>query len=135
MVRLRRKKTGMHHIDNTKSTILIVFLILLGNTVFSGCGTKMVSIDQLIVTPEPHLGSEVKVSGEIYDIVREGGSVIGKSFTISLTSQTRMELLKCEFERGKESPPHHLRDGQRVTIIGVVDVVQGETMLRRCRIE
>ena len=129
------KKTRRHHIDNTTSTILIVFLILLGNTVFSGCGTKIVGIDQLIVAPEPHLGSEVTVSGEIYDIVREGGSVIGKSFTIHLTAETRMELLKCEFERGKVSPPHHLRDGQWVTITGVVDVVQGETMLRRCRIE
>ena len=129
------KKFGMHHIDNTKSAILVVFLILLGSTCFFGCGPKMVGIDQLIVAPEPHLGSEVKVSGEIYDIVREGGSVIGKSFTISLTSETRMELLKCEFERGKESPPHHLRDGQWVTITGIVDVVQGETMLRRCRIE
>lgn len=129
------KKPCMRHIDNISSIILIVFLILLGNTFFFGCGPKMVGIDQLIVTPEPHLGSEVKVSGEIYDIVREGGSVIGKSFTISLTTENRMELLKCEFERGKESPPHHLRDGQWVTITGIVDVVQGETMLRRCRIE
>ena len=115
--------------------LLIMFLIIFASVTVSSCGTKMVDIDQLIVTPESYVGSEVTVSGEIYDIVREGGSVIGKSFTISLTSQTRVELLKCEFERGKESPPHHLRDGQWVTITGVVDVVQGETMLRRCRVE
>lgn len=125
----------MHHTYSTKSILLIMLLILFGSMTFSGCGPKMVDIDQLIVAPEPHIGSEVKVSGEIYDIVREGGSVIGKSFTISLTSQTRVELLKCEFERGKESPPDYLRDGQWVTITGVVDVVQGETMLRRCRVE
>jgi hypothetical protein len=112
-----------------------MLLILFGSMTFSGCGPKMVDIDQLIVAPEPHIGSEVKVSGEIYDIVREGGSVIGKSFTISLTSKTGVELLKCEFERGKESPPHHLRDGQWVTVTGVVDVVRGETILRRCQIE
>ena len=125
----------MHHPYSTKSILLITLLIILGNVTFSGCAPKMVDIDQLIVTPKPYIGSEVRVSGEIYDIVREGGSVIGKSFTISLTSQTRVELLKCEFERGKESPPDYLRDGQWVTITGVVDVVQGETMLRKCRVE
>ena len=125
----------MYHTYSAKSTLFIMLSIILGNIIFFGCGSKMVTIDELIVAPEPHIGSEVTVSGEIYDIVREGGSVIGKSFTISLTSQTRVELLKCEFERGKESPPHHLRDGQWVTITGVVDVVQGETMLRRCRVE
>ena len=95
----------------------------------------MVDIDQLIITPESYVGSKVKVSGEIYDIVREGGTVIGKSFTISLTFPERAELLKCEFQRDKESPPHHLRDGQWVTIIGVVDIVQGETLLRECSVE
>ena len=125
----------MYHTQSKKSVLLITFLIILGNVPISGCAPKMVDMDQLIVAPEPYIGSEVRVSGEIYDIVREGGSVIGKSFTISLTSQTRAELLKCEFDRGKESPPHHLRDGQWVTITGVVDVVQGETMLRRCRVE
>ena len=129
------KKTVMHHPYSTKSILLITLLIILGTVTFSGCAPKMVDIDQLIVTPKPYIGSEVRVSGEIYDIVREGGSVIGKSFTISLTSQTRVELLKCEFERGKESPPDYLRDGQWVTITGVVDVVQGETMLRKCRVE
>ncbi len=125
----------MYHTHSKKSILLIIFLIILSNVLISGCGPKMVDMNQLIVAPEPYIGSEVRISGEIYDIVREGGSVIGKSFTISLTSQTRAELLKCEFERGKESPPHHLRDGQWVTITGVVDVVQGETMLRRCRVE
>ena len=74
------RKAIMNHTYIAKSTILIVFLIIFGNTVFSGCGPKMVEIEQLIVAPEPHVGSEVKVSGEIYDIVREGGSVIGKKF-------------------------------------------------------
>lgn len=124
--------------NNTYSTtcmILAMLLIVFGSITLSSCGPKLVGIDQLIVAPELHLGSKVKVSGEIYDIVREGGSVIGKSFTISLTSQTRAELLKCEFTRGQESPPHHLRDGYWVTIIGVVDIVQGETLLRDCRVE
>ena len=101
----------------------------------TGMEPVAVDMDVLIDAPEPYIGSRVKVSAEIYDIVREGEGVIGRSFTISLTSETRAELLKCEFERGKDSPPHYLRDGQLVTIIGVVDVVQGETMLRKCRVE
>ena len=125
----------MNYTYSTTSTLLIMFLLVFGCIVISGCGPTLVSVDRLISTPEAHIGSTVKVSGEIYDIVREGGSVIGKSFTISLTSQTRMELLKCEFQRGKNSPPHNLRDGQWVTITGVVDVVQGETILRRCRVQ
>lgn len=117
------------------STIFVTLLIGLGSSVLLGCSVPLMDIDQLIVSPEPYVGSRVKVSGEIYDIVREGGEVIGKSFTISLTSQTRSELLNCEFARGKNSPPHHLRDGQWVTISGVVDIVQGNTLLRECRIE
>ena len=125
----------MNNTYSTPYTILGTFLIIFGSIFLVSCGVTLVDIDQLIVTPESYVGSKVKVSGEIYDIVREGGSVIGKSFTISLTSQTRPELLKCEFARGKDSPPHHLRDGQWVTITGIVDIVQGETMLRECRVE
>ena len=119
----------------TTCITFVTALIVFGSSLLSGCSVKLVDIDALIVTPEAYIGSRVKVSGEIYDIVREGGEVIGRSFTVSLTSQTRSELLECEFERGKESPPHHLRDGQWVTISGVVDIVQGKTLLRECRIE
>ena len=131
----RKQKITMNTTCRISDSILIVFLIPLGCILFSGCAQKLVSIDELIVAPEPYLGKEVTISGEIYDIEREGGSVIGKSFTIQLTSPTRAELLKCEFERGKDSPPHYLRDGQLVRITGTVDIVQGETILRKCQVE
>lgn len=119
----------------TARIMLVTGLLVFGSSLLSGCSVKLVDIDALIGTPESYIGSRVKVSGEIYDIVREGGNVIGKSFTVRLTSQTRSELLECEFARGENSPPHHLRDGQWVTITGVVDIVQGRTLLRECRIE
>ena len=129
--------------------VLAVLLIVTG-TIFSGCaarenapmpsgkvdakmvpriGIKNASMEQLIFTPDPYLGSTVEISGEVYDIEN-----FAKSTIVRLTDPNIAELLECEFSMGKP-PPTDLKAGQQVTVIGKIDIIKDVVFLRKCHIK
>lgn len=87
------------------------------------------SIEQLISAPDPYLGMSVEVSGEVYNIVN-----YEKSITVGISEEKIAEFLECEFLKAT-SPPADLKEGQRIIVIGKVDVIKDVTFLRNCRVK
>ena len=98
------------------------------NTLSKG-NTKNPTIKILISTPDQYIGKSVEVSGEVYNIVN-----FEKSITVGITHEKIAEFLECEFLKATP-PPADLKEGQRIIMIGRVDVIKDVTFLRDCRIK
>ena len=94
-----------------------------------------VTIKALFETPASYLGEKVQVHGEIFAIEMLGEGFIGASaiVRISPADDFSAELLRCEFSRNNP-PPSTLEKGQRVTISGKVDAIEGNIVLRECSV-
>jgi hypothetical protein len=100
-----------------------------------GTAAKEVTIKALFETPASYLGEKVQVHGEIFAIEMLGEGFIGASaiVRISPADDFSAELLRCEFSRNNP-PPSTLEKGQRVTISGKVDAIEGNIVLRECSV-
>ena len=95
--------------------------------------TKKVTIKELLGTPASYLGEEVQVYAEIYKIEMLPEGTIGASAIVRISppDDFSAEVLKCEFPQGRP-PASTLEEGQRVTIFGKVDAIEGTMLLRNC---
>ena len=95
--------------------------------------TKKVTIKELLGTPASYLGEEVQVYAEIYKIEMLPEGTIGASAIVRISppDDFSAEVLKCEFPQGRP-PASTLEEGQRVTIFGKVDAIEGTILLRNC---
>lgn len=124
--------------------ISTIFLATFGSLTLAGCGVKQaattdaaerVTIKALFETPESYFGKKVQVHGEIYTIETLGEGFVGTSaiVRISPADDFSAELLRCEFSRNNPPPPT-LEKGQHVTILGKVDAIEGNILLRDCSV-
>ena len=126
-------------------TLLILFIVL-GSLTFTSCGSKGApmnqpepaispNIESLLASPDSYMGKWVEVYGDVYRIEIAGSGVVGKSITVHISppNETSVELLKCEFDRNSPPPPT-LKEGQLVTILGRIDIIEAVVWLRECSV-
>lgn len=131
----------MRNIDRPLYFISAIFLATFGSLTLAGCGAKQVAaaervtIKTLFEMPESYFGKKVQVHGEIYTIETLGEGFVGTSaiVRISPADDFSAELLRCEFSRNNP-PPSTLEKGQQVTILGKVDVIEGNILIRDCSV-
>ena len=138
---------------------LAIFCITLGSLTLTGCGAKQtsatqssvpdglspigqdinalssfesVAIEALLTSPDSYVDKTVEVYGKVYAI----GDALGRSVTVRLSStdETSVVLLKCEF-LSNDLPSSTLKEGQLVTIIGRVDIIEAVVFLRKCKVK
>ena len=93
---------------------------------------ESVTIEALLASPNSYVDKTVEVYGEVYTI----GDAVGTSVTvrISPSDETSVLLLKCEF-LSNDLPSSTLKEGELVTIIGKVDIVEAVVFLRECKVK
>ena len=89
-----------------------------------------VSLIILIANPEEYKGERIRVAGLIVDSISQAGCLLA---WLAVDHIVNASSVICEFSNDKE---HGLPEDKRkpVTISGKVDILEGITFLRECRL-